>query len=463
MTRRLLAIYLLLTAITLLVVELPFGLTFADREERSLLSSIERDARVIAAAADDSLEAHDDTAARAVAADYQSQTGGRVVIVDEAGMAIADSGDPDGPARNFSSRPEIAAALRGEMAEGLRDSNTLGSSLVFVAVPIVSGGTLRGAVRISYPSSELDARIRRQWIRLGVLSLLVLTGVAAAGLALARSVTGPVRALDTAAARLASGDLAARAPLGMGPPELRDLSVRFNEMADRIQQLVASQRAFVADASHQLRTPLTALRLRLETLLDEPGASADVEASLDEVERLSRLVDGLLALARSEANRPPAVEVDAAAVGRDRVEMWTPLAEERSVTVRYRGPVTAMVHAVDQALEQQLDNLLANAIEVAPTGTTVTVVVAPGPARTEVHVLDEGPGLPDELRVRAFDRFWRPPGAPEGGSGLGLAIVRELARASGGDAELRTVHPHGLDAVVILPTRAGSGRSAPVA
>ena len=111
--------------------------------------------------------------------------------------------------------------------------------------------------------------------------------------------------------------------------------------------------------------------------------------------------------------------------------------------------------AVPGALEQILDNLLANALEVAPTGSTVEVHIEQSGPDTEIHVIDHGPGLDDAARARAFDRFWRAPDAPIGGTGLGLAIVRQLAEQSGGHAELRAAPGGGLDAVVTLHSAAG--------
>ena len=131
----------------------------------------------------------------------------------------------------------------------------------------MSNGVVHAAVRITYPAGTLDARVRSNWIRLAALSGLVLLVVTAVGVVLARSVSRPVRRMQDAAHRMALGDLTVRVPTDEGPPELRDLAATFNLTAERLAQLVDSQRRFVADASHQLRTPLTALRLRLETLV----------------------------------------------------------------------------------------------------------------------------------------------------------------------------------------------------
>ena len=170
-------------------------------------------------------------------------------------------------------------------------------------------------------TSFVTARIRRVWLGLAALAVAVLGIVFLVSLRLARTVSAPVSDLEEAARRLGDGDLAARAAVPRGPEELRVLAESFNGTAARLGSLVESQRAFVADASHQLRTPLQALRLRLEilegdALAGRPVDAADVEGALAEVRRLSRLVDGLLALARAEQGgaAPVALEIGRAHV-----------------------------------------------------------------------------------------------------------------------------------------------------
>ena len=265
----------------------------------------------------------------------------------------------------------------------------------------------------------------------------MLVAAALIGLSLARFVTRPLRGLEDAAAAVGEGDLDARAPEQSGPPEVRSLAAVFNETVAKLGQLLRSQEEFVADASHELRTPLTALRLRLENLeaeLDDDGRRA-VDAALREVERLSQMVDGLLALARADAGATPAGRVDAAALVRERVATWQALADERGLTLVADAGGAVPVRASPERIAQVLDNLVANAIDHAPEGTTVTVTARTAGPLAELHVLDDGPGMTAEQRARAFDRFWRA-GSGHGGSGLGLAIVRRLVEADEGEVEL---------------------------
>ena len=296
--------------------------------------------------------------------------------------------------------------------------------------------------------------MRSNWIRLGVLSGLVLLVVTAVGVVLARSVSRPVRRMQGAAHRMALGDLTVRVPTDEGPPELRDLATTFNLMAERLSQLVDSQRRFVADASHQLRTPLTALRLRLETL--SPRVAAEdrprLEAAVNETARLGRLVQSLLVLARLDAAPHEVTDIDVAAIVTERTETWVTCAGDHDVQLTSASPPGLTARAVPGALEQILDNLISNALDAAPAGSTVTIQVARAHEGVDIHVIDQGAGMTDEQRAHAFERFWRPAGAAGEGFGLGLAIVSQLADASGGAARIDTGPGGvGLDVVVHLP------------
>ncbi len=331
------------------------------------------------------------------------------------------------------------------MATGTRYSKTLHKKLLYVAVPASSGAKVTGVVRITYPTSSVDSRILRYRLMLLAIGGIVLVAATLIGLRFASWVLAPLARLEASAAEAGAGDLSTRADEDMGPPEVRSLAAAFNHMIGELEQLVRSQEEFVADASHQLRTPLTALRLRLENLGGEVKKSVrpDLERALEEVERLSRLVDGLLALARAEVS--PAERVNLAKLTGGRIEAWSTLAAEQEVKLEANVAGTALAGA--DRLGQALDNLLSNALAVSPPGGTVLVSGSGG----ELHVIDEGPGMSAEERERAFDRFWRGR-KPGTGSGLGLAIVKRLVEIDGGSVELRAAPEGGLDAVIHLRT-----------
>lgn len=457
MTRRLIFSYLAITAFVLLILEIPLGVTFARSERDRLEAAIERDARVLATLAEDTLEGRPGVDLQSRLEEYEEETGARVVIVDDVGVSIADSENAGTPRQFLSpTRPEFELAIReGQVTSGSRYSKTLGQRILYVAVPVTSGGSVFGAVRITFPAGNLESRIRRNTLSLGLLAAVVMLSTAGIGALLARSVTRPMRSLEVAVATVASGDLTARAPVDAGPHEVRTLARQFNDMASRLEELLRAQRAFVADASHELRTPLTALRLRIENLAsaDPVEMRRDVEQATEEIGRLARLVEGLLALARTEGARPERGQVDVAREAAERVDAWQALAEEQGVALTLESDGVARALVVPGAIAQVLDNLLANALEVAPEGSTVTVRAARADGRVELHVIDEGPGLSEEERTRAFDRFWRAAGsAPGHGSGLGLAIVAQLAGACGGTAQIAPAPGTGCDAYVSLPT-----------
>ena len=460
MKRRVLVTYLLLTLLVLVSLEVPLAISYRDRQIAQVEAGLERDAFVLSAFVEDSLEGTGSQDLQAVVTNYSEQTDGRAVIVDADGEVLADS-DPNGDGqRNFASRPEIRAALNKEVATGTRYSTTLGTGLVYVAVPVSSGQAVHGAVRLTYSTDQVDARVYRYWLLLLGAGLVTLAAATAIGILLARWVTRPLALLQGAATRIGDGDLGTRADTGDGPPEVRDLAIAFNTTAVRLQQLVTAQEQFVADASHQLRTPLTALRLRLEMLeLELEGANSDdLDAALSEVQRLSRLVDGLLSLARAERSpttRPEPIPL--AGPLADRSSIWDLVANERGVAIA-ASPTTLSGRITTDTFDQVLDNLIANALEVSPPGTTVSLFAETEAIQSAkvvaVHVSDQGPGMTDEQRDRAFDRFWRAGTTRSelGGSGLGLAIVQKLLESEGASIELRIADGGGLDAVILLRT-----------
>jgi signal transduction histidine kinase len=226
-------------------------------------------------------------------------------------------------------------------------------------------------------------------------------------------------------------------------------------MADNVADALGRQRAFVAQASHQLRNPLTALRIRMDNLadhVDAPGREEHRE-TLDEVDRLGLILDGLLALASAERGQHGCQVVDAAAVADQRVAAWQPLAERREITLRRTGASRADASAVATGVDQALDALIDNALKFAGPGATVLVDVKPNGASVDIDVVDDGPGLSAEERRLAVGRFWRAPHAQnDDGAGLGLPIATVLAEVSGGGLRLLPALPHGLDARLTFPT-----------
>ena len=455
---RLVAVFVGIMVAVLAAHDLPLAGHLRRVERDRIVTGLERDAFVLAGQAEEALEdrvaAADPTLQTLVDA-YRSSTGARVIITDSEGIAMVISDEEAAAGADYSTRPEVAAASTGVPQWGRRFSRTLDTELLYVAVPVLSGGDVEGVVRLTYPSSVVDERVDRRVRGLAVVALLSVAMALVAAWVLAATVTRPLRRVRLATERLAAGDDGVQVPDDEGPPEVRSLARSFNTMSSRLSTLLGAQRAFAGDASHQLRTPLTALRVRLEQVaeaIDDHPAEARVrlEAAAAETERLQHLIDQLLMLARTEGRSVERAAVGLAQVARERADMWQLLAEEAGVQVICTVSSEVPVLAAPEAVEQVIDNFLDNALRVAPAGSRVDVEVCAVPAGAAVRVLDRGPGMSDEQRAHAFDRFWRAPDVASGGSGLGLAIVARLMEASGGSAQLMPRDGGGTVAVAVF-------------
>ena len=415
-------------------------------EQRKVITEFERDAFVLGGRVEDFLSdpAPLDSARTTLTnliTKYADSKDTEVIVTDASGISVLTS-DPVELAvgDDFTNRPEIAAALVGNVSSGERWSDTLQSNLVYVAVPIISGSNIHGAVRLSFPHGGIDAAVAAQtqflwWVGGAAILLSIVLSWLLSGI-----VIRPLRRIEKQTNSLAAGDFSARLPEAHGTSEVASLTNAFNAMADKLESLIRQQRAFAADASHQLRTPLTALLLRLEHARESLPKTAHVadERIADaeaEVERLNAIVEGLLAIARAEGGASTVTSVDVAAVVRERVESWRALAEERGITMAFDGEDSAIARAIPSATEQIVDNYIDNAIAHSPSGTAVLARVRRTAASVVVEVIDSGTGLTAEQCERAFDRFWRADSTSEG-TGLGLAIVKHLAELGGATVSL---------------------------
>ncbi len=277
-----------------------------------------------------------------------------------------------------------------------------------------------------------------------------------AGYGLAAAALHPVEAMRRRAEAVTLTEPGRRLPVPPARDEVHALAVTLNDMLARIEAAFEHERRFLSDASHELRTPLALLRAELELALRRPRSHAELESALrsaaEETERLTRLAEDLLLLARSEQGRlpirPERLEAhDVLERVRDR---FTPRATElrRAVHVEAGEPVRLDADAM--RVEQALANLVTNAFEYGDGAVELRAQVENG--NVELHVLDEGSGFPQPFIERAFDRFSRADDARgSGGTGLGLAIVDLIARAHGGEAHVANRPEGGSDAWISLP------------
>jgi signal transduction histidine kinase len=459
---RLIVAFTGLLTMVLLAQDIPLTSYLRGVEKERLLSGLERDAFILSGQSENVLTGETNVTngldLQATIKQYANRDGARVVITDSRGSIVLATDPTDKPGDDFlSNRPEIATALTGQPTTGQRESKTAGETLLYVAVPVLSGADIVGAVRITYPASVIDDRTAEKAKGLLAVFGISVIGAIFAALFMANTVTSPLRRLKRSTESLANGDFSARAATNEGPPEIKSLAKSFNAMAEQTERLIERQRAFAGDASHQLRTPLTALRLQLERgsalIDDDPAAARErIEAAGAETERLQRLVEGLLMIARSEGAAPATQRTDLGMLTSERAEVWTPLAEERNISLTTRTTAGLFGQAVQNSVEQIIDNFIDNALSVSEPGTTIVVSAQRIDNRIIINVIDEGPGMSAEHLGRAFDRFWRAPDAPHGGSGIGLAVVQHLAELSGATVGLRNrTDRQGLVAILSVP------------
>ena len=309
-------------------------------------------------------------------------------------------------------------------------------------------GTAIGTVVLERPTGPLNQNIANLWLYLVGLSGAAMAAAVLIAIYFARWVSRPLARLDTAARKIADGDLTVRAKTRYGPPELRRMAATFNMMAGRLEALVHGHRAMLADASHQLRTPLTALRLRLDLLAADsaPAAAAELAGAQEEIARLSRLVDGLLATARAEAVTEQLEQIDVVEAVSERVAAWQPVADGNGVKLiaeppsLRRGPAGRPRRRAPGADPRQPDRQRDRG-RSATRGGTVRVSVAQSETGVTLTVADDGPGMTPHERSRAFLRYTT---GSQNGTGLGLAIVHRLVTANGGTIRLADTPGGGL-------------------
>ncbi|MDX6587468.1 MAG: hypothetical protein QOI31_1941 [Solirubrobacterales bacterium] len=449
--------------IVLIALLLPLALNISRRVDAEIKAESVGQVGLIATSAGDELD--QPGRLRRLAARSAEALGGRVIVTDEQGKVIADSAGRGLEGADYGARPEVATALDGQNAQGRRVSESLDEELLFTAAPILDNGTTVGAVRATQSVSAVNSAVRGDVLVLiaaGGVALLLGVGVA---WVLAGFLARPLGSLTTTARRVTAGDLGARAPIS-GSREQRQVATAFNEMATRLQGSLEAQREFVANASHQLRTPLTGLRLRLEAAGDLSGEDAvrtELSAAEDEIDRLATLLADLLVLAREGQDRPDPELVDLERTALKARDRWQAEAGETRHRIKIDGAPGLRVLASPDDLAVILDNLIENALKYSPGGGEVTIEWNQRDGHGVISVCDDGPGLAGGDERRMMERFVRGDGTSTAGTGLGLSIVDTLAARWSGTVELRNRTPRGLCAEVTLPLPAPNHAAASVA
>ena len=368
-------------------------------------------------------------------------------VVDGRGRVLEST--PGLGSRPLLHRDEVAAARGGTvlLARG-------GSRLL--ARPVGPGSRIE-VVGIS--SGERDDALQALGDLLFIGGPVALVLTCAAGYALASLALAPVENMRQRAARISGARPSGRLPVPPARDELHRLGETLNEMLARLEEGLARERAFVADAGHELRTPLSILKLELDLTLAEARSREELELGLSsaavEVDRLAKLAEELLVIARADQGRLPVMRerVDAQEVLEAIARRFAGRASSDGGAVTFAGAHGLAVEADRTRLEQALTNIVENALRYG--AGPVTLSATERNASVELHVRDEGPGFPEPFLPRAFERFSRADAARSGGgAGLGLAIVRAIAEAHGGTAGVANRSAGGADVWLSLPRAA---------
>lgn len=348
------------------------------------------------------------------------------------------------------------AALLGRRSHDPRQVWPWQRRWLAIASPIVRDGDVVAVVVTESPTGALRSRILHAWLLLAAGEFAAMAIAVLCAVRLTGWVLLPVATLDRVTHDIATGRMKSRVGAAGGPPELRRLVRSFNEMADNVEEVLEQQRAFVADASHQLRNPLAAMLLRIELLgLELPDGHDEAEAVKEEGRRLAQVLDDLLGLALAEHEGTHLARTDITALARTRAAAWRPVAERAGIAVEFTEPsgtagVTAWADPV--ALSSALDAVIDNAVKFTPRGEAVRVRVAVDGEDAAITVTDSGPGLTDDELARIGDRFWRSARHQNvHGSGLGLSIARALLSQGGGGIAYDRREPHGLEVTLTVP------------
>ncbi|WP_409182149.1 ATP-binding protein [Amycolatopsis sp. VS8301801F10] len=389
---------------------------------------------------------------------YTEVYGVKVVVVNQDGDPVLSS--VSGAVDRASIQVPVNEALAARPPEAGPLLLPWAAKPLVLAEPILIDGEVRGAVVTESATDHVRTQLLWQWLLLAACALVAFGLALLVALPVVRWTLRPVRRLDEATGALVASVVSGREaePVGEsgGPPELRQLGRSFDRMAASVSEALAAQRAFVADASHQLRNPLTALKIRLGNLdgqVTDETAAADLEAAQVDARRLNQILDELLSMARAESAGGELVSEDLAEVIADRVADWSVVGAAREVSLESAVDVDgARVLVPPRGLEVVLDALLDNALKFSPSGTSVEVAAKVAGDRVTVSVRDHGPGLREDELERAADRFWRSTAHQNvPGSGLGLAIVTEIVRHSGGELKLSLPEGGGLRIAMDFP------------
>ncbi len=464
---RFLVVYLTLSLVTVSLLTWRSGTQLSRALEEEYEHELETEAFIVAAALSSDVEDMLDGERKPIQVlslmrRFATDTESRITFISS-DTRVVFSTDPAIPPGEPQPFPEVMAALQRSEQHTIRTDPYTGDVRLFVAAPLIEEEHLIGVVRISVPWERVRVRIVGEWTRLILTGLLLIAANVLVSLWLAFSIVRPLRELTAAAQDIASGNLSRRIPVS-SKDEVGQLAYAFNEMAERLQEMIEQQRLFIANASHELRSPLTSLKLRTEALVEDKNMTLERKErfirELDrEVDRLRRLAERLLDLTRLQVKPKPQhpTPVSITEVIQDVVETLKPRAERQGINlVVDMADKIPPVYGSREDLFEIVVNLLDNAIKYTPSGGTVRVEAHEENGQVVIRVSDTGEGIPKESLHHIFEPFYRVDKARSrriGGSGLGLAIVKALTDTYHGTIDVQSSPGKGTTFTVKLPAR----------
>jgi signal transduction histidine kinase len=395
---------------------------------------------------------------------YAARSGVQVAVINANLQDVVNS-SPDEPSGHLEDHPEILAARSGTEQHDIRWNEKNTAMRLYVATAINDAQDKpEGYVQLSTPMAPIYADVRQAQISLLGVGVVVLLITALASLLLARQIAMPVRSLTATTEGIAQGHLEQRVT-PQGPDEIQRLGRAFNLMAARVSDMLMRQEEFVANAAHELRSPLTSIRLRLEILQEQAhGDSEMTKRNLsrmdEELARLQRLVDNLLTLSALDQNEPaPRTTIDLAPLLYELVDEMSPLVKEAGVGLQINVPDhLPEMSANAEHIRIAVRNLLDNAVKYTPPHGQVSLTADSANGTIEIRVADTGVGIEDKAIPHIFDRFYRGDKTRSGrrGSGLGLALAKSIAEANGGVIKVASKAGAGSTFTLLLPAETKS-------
>ncbi|MCL5047389.1 MAG: HAMP domain-containing histidine kinase [Firmicutes bacterium] len=461
MRKRLLFAFIIFAFVAIAALEIPLGNAMSQRNRQDAFNQLQSASSSLGLVISSELESKGHVLQ--LLEQYQRQTGNYVVVLNGDTIQFSSGREATEEVYDKGVLGLLPKAEKGSFVISMSDSDRDGNYLYsFVPLEQIAKIGLHQVLIVAESSSVLNNTIDHDWLLLFGIGIFVLIVAIVAGIIISQSFSGPIVAIRDGVKLIGQGDISYRLREIKGPKEIKDLSKSVNQMADQIDDLIKAQTEFIADASHQLRSPLTALRLRYENLVRQ---SRDCDANVlfavgEELDRLTFLVDELLVLARFDTVVRTVQSIDLVAVIEKQVLLWTALCEEKNIHLTFHTEVSdrPFVRAGPGEIEQIFDNLISNAINVSPPDSVISVSIdypwsAESPLlqdTVELHIKDNGPGMTAEDLEMAFRRFWRGSDTSYQGSGLGLSVVAKLARQIGAVCRLDSPPGKGLDAIVIF-------------